>query len=107
MRGRREIRRDATTLTTHGYLVIDADGGMRLAALPPRLGWDEIVMKIAVKIPRAIFTKPSLSAEITIPADAGNPSIIEARTVADIREAVQQATGMQLSITVVDPKETP
>jgi hypothetical protein len=103
---RREIQRDATTLTTHGFLVIDAEGSLRLTATPPYLRANEIMMKLAIKVPRNIFTKPSLSAEITVPAEAGNPSVIEAKTVADMQEAVRQATGMELSITVVPPEGT-
>lgn len=66
----------------------------------PRLAANEIAIRQSVKVPRALFTRPSLSAEVVIPNEAAMPTEIEATTVSDIREAVLRATGIDLSITV-------
>lgn len=82
---------------------MSASGDLRLTAAAPHLAATEIVMKLSVRVPLTLFRKPALSAEIVVPAEAGSPERIEASTVSDIREAVRQATGMDLSITVVPP----
>lgn len=99
---RREVKRDATTMTTNCWMVISANGRVGVTALAPRLGSDEIAIKLAIKLPRALFTRPALSAAITIPAEAAEPQVIEAEAVANIRNAVKHATGLDLVINVIE-----
>lgn len=101
---KREIKRDATHMKTSCFLVIAADGRLRVTAGAPRLEANEVTMKLSIRVPRALFTKPMMSAQIEIPSDAGNPPYLNAVIVGDIQAAVKQAMGMDLSITVNNQK---
>ena|ERR1700723_1561405 len=98
---RRQIKRDGTTLTTSCFIVIDSRGGLRATALPPRLAANEVSMKLEIKVPRALFTKPSLFARIEMPDDVGSPAVIDVQTLGGIQEAVRQATGLDLAVSIV------
>lgn len=93
---------DAKTMIFHGFLIVNQNGQMKLSRSAPSLDANEVSIALKVAIPRAIFTKPALSAEIEIPAEAGNPASLTAKTVNNIKDAVKQATGMELAISIVN-----
>ena len=82
------------------YLAIQPNGATKISTKAPRLGPNAISMLLTIRIPEAVFRKPALSARIEIPKEAGAPSTINAKTIADATEAVRQATGLTLSIEV-------
>lgn len=98
---KRDVRRDAITMTTSCYLIIASTGSLRMTATAPRLAPNEVSLKVEVKVPRALFTKPSLFARVEIPTDLGAPAIIDVKTIGNIQDAVRQATGLDLAVSVI------
>ncbi len=87
------------------YLSIAPDGITKLSAGPPRLGPASIALLLNIEIPDALFRKPSLQATITVPKEAGSPAEITAQVIANMADAVKQATGLTLAISVVPQVE--
>lgn len=100
MARRTGVSMDANTLRVAPWLVIAADGATRLSKATPALAPNEIAMRLNLTVPRAVFRKPSLEATINLPASIGAPDKIDAAVVGNIKAAVQQATGLELSIGV-------
>ena len=92
-------------MDTSAWLTIKDTGSMRLTKGQPSINWDEVSIKINVVLPNELFNRPRLKADITIPKEAALPTEITAETVEDCKEAIKQATGLEMSITVVKPEE--
>ncbi len=73
----------------------------------PTLGRNEVVMKLKIEVPESLFLKPSLEASIVVPADKVSSTVITPEIQENIREVVKQSTGLDLSITLINPVEQP
>lgn len=100
--GARNVGGDATNLSAIRWLTISSKGNTKISVTAPSLRPDEIAVKLELKVPRALFTRPALQAQIVIAADKA-PTIITAAVKDNIAEIVRQQTG--LSITLVEPKD--
>jgi len=77
----------------------------RLTSSEPQLAADERVLKLTVAVPRAIFSTPTLQATVTIPEDAVGRPVVDAQVIDNVREIIQQQTGLCVSVAVVEPTE--
>ena len=71
------------------------------AEYPKELGFNEVTMNLKMKVPTALFMRPSLVANIEIGSPA-QPVQIDMKAVA---AAVRQAIGMDVQITVAEPEK--
>lgn len=90
-----------------GYLVVSPKGwcGLsgRLTSKVPALKSDEQAVKLSVKVPDALFKRPQLKASITIPESSVSSPVIDATVLDNIREIMCQQTGLDVSVSLVDP----
>jgi len=70
----------------------------------PRLDWDEIAMALEIELPNALFKKPRLEAKIVVPDEAAVTDTIESVVTENVKEALEQATGLIFSVSVVTPE---
>jgi hypothetical protein len=77
---------------------------MRMTSKSPALKSDEVAIAINLELPDALFTRPQLQAQITIPKEAVSKPVIDAAITDNIEQAVKAATGFDLKITVVAPE---
>jgi hypothetical protein len=75
----------------------------RLALKSPSLAKDEIALKISVEVPDALFNRPQLQAKITIPESAVTAPVVDAQVLDNVREILQQQTGLDVSVSLVSP----
>lgn len=75
----------------------------RLALKSPSLAKDEIALKISVEVPDALFNRPQLQAKITIPQSAVTAPVVDAQVLDNVREILQQQTGLDVSVSLVSP----
>lgn len=87
------------------YLIVSARGAVRVTKGAPDLKWDEIVVKLALKLPPALFTRPTIEARVLIPDSAAKPAVIPADVIEKVDEAIRQATGMHVELIVRAPEE--
>lgn len=73
---------------------------VRIAKRPPSLDADEIAIKMEIRLPDALFKKPHLEAKIEVPNEAAKVEAITAITADNVRDAIVEATGLELSISV-------
>lgn len=90
-------------MKTQFYLVIGKGGSVAAKKNKPSLSFDEIAIAMNLELPDALFKKPALEATVTIPAEAALPQNIEADVVANVKEAIQTSTGLEVRISVVQP----
>ncbi|MCX4194497.1 hypothetical protein OMR07_02150 [Methylobacterium organophilum] len=86
------------------WLTFDQSGNVRLNRESPRLSPDERAMRVEVRLPKALWNIPQLSAEITVP-DLRQPGAIAAR-IEQFAEQLKTAVGCDVVLTV-KPTEEP
>jgi hypothetical protein len=79
--------------------------GSRMTKESPALASNEIAVKVSLEIPDAIFDKPTLQANITIPAEAVSKPVINAEVIDNVQEVIKQNTGFNVKLEVVDKDE--
>lgn len=84
------------------WLTINSKGACRITKGKPSLDWDEIAIRLEVDLPDALFNRPRLEASITIPEEAAKGEIIQSVVADNVKEAIEQATGLTFSVAVVD-----
>lgn len=86
------------------YLAINSNGTARVTKTRSQLKFDEVEIALKLDIPDALFEKPRLEATVVVPKEAINPLQIECDVADNIAEAVNQATGMPVHITITRPE---
>lgn len=88
------------------YLVISRKGysGLRgrLTAKSPSVSSNESVIKISVAVPETLFAKPQLEAKVVIPQNAVSQPTIDATVLDNVREILEQKTGLDVSVALVE-----
>jgi hypothetical protein len=90
-------------MKTNFYLVVNSNGTVQAKKMRPKLAQNEISMYIDLVLPQGLFTKPQLSAQLTIPDSAAMPPEITAEVQENVREAIEQASGMHVKLTLEVP----
>lgn len=85
------------------YLVVNNNGTTRTCKKKPDLAWNEISIAMRMELPDSLFTKPQLSATITVPNEAAMQQAIEAVTTDNVKAAIETAAGMKVRIDIVTP----
>lgn len=75
---------------------------VRVSKTKPNLGKTEVPIRLVLKIPIALFTRPELSAALTIPAERV-PFQISPDVTHNIAEIIRQETGFHVEITARPP----
>lgn len=84
------------------YLIVNKNGAVRTVKTSPSLAFNEIAIQLSLNLPAQLFMKPKLTAEITIPPEAAAPEILPVEVVDNVRDAIQQATGLAVQLEVVN-----
>lgn len=74
---------------------------IRVTKTKGNMASDEICIEMNLDIPDALFKRPSLTANITIP-DSVVPEEIKAQTMDNIKEALSQAVDLKINFEVED-----
>lgn len=85
------------------WLTVSSNGSARLTASKPSLTAKEISINMEINLPDALFEKPKLVANITVPDSAASSKVIESIVFDNVEEAIEQATGLEFSISVANP----
>lgn len=85
------------------WLTVNSKGASRLTAGKPGLDWDEVTIQLSIDLPDALFKRPRLEANITVPDEAAASETINAVVSDNVQEAIEQATGLTFSVAIVEP----
>lgn len=80
---------------------------VRVTEKQPSLQSGEVSMRLVVELPKALFERPSLAAEIIVPEGKVSPTVITADVAENIAATIKQHLGIEMKITVptpLDPK---
>jgi hypothetical protein len=91
-------------MLTKFFLVISSSGKVRTVKSQPSLSYDEISISMNLNVPNRLFEKPLLHAEITVPESAATPKNIDVEMTDNIQAAIEEATGLQVKLSIVDPE---
>ncbi len=87
------------------WLTINSRGIARLTQGKPNIDGDEVSILLDVNLPDELFRKPRLEAKIDIPKEAAGPDILNSEVVENVKEAIEQATGLTFSINVINDEK--
>jgi hypothetical protein len=82
------------------FLIVNDNGTTRTAKNRPDLKWNEISIAMNMELPDMLFKKPQLSASIVVPDEAAAHKAIDAVTSDNVREAIEQSTGLKLKLEI-------
>lgn len=87
------------------WLTVNSRGSARITEKKPSLETNEIAVLLTLQVPDALFTKPHLEAEITIPNEAAVTKMMSAETVNNVEECVKSVLGLDLKVSIVPVKD--
>lgn len=87
------------------YLIVKKNGSTRITKQAPSIEWDEVFMLLNIELPDKVFDRPLLQATITVDDKAVQPAVIEASVVSEVENVIEQRTGYEIRLTVVNPNE--
>lgn len=87
-------------MKTSFFLTVNSKGTVKTTKTRPILNWDEIAISVSLNLPSSLFQKPQLEAVIDVPETAVQPLTIETDVANNIQEAIQQATGYEVRLTL-------
>lgn len=85
------------------WLIINKNGIKAVRKTKPDLAYNEIAVKINLDIPKELFERPQIEANLTIenvPNVAYNPELI-----INTAELIEQQTGAKIEFKVLDARE--
>lgn len=89
------------------HLALSRNGNWRLSGRMsrglPSLKPGEVAMALTIRLPDALFKKPSLRATVDVPSTCVSAPVIDSKVVDNIREVVSQQLGIEMTIAVVEP----
>jgi hypothetical protein len=101
----------ASMLEGDFYLVVKKKNGYfyRLSGRltsgkPSKLDSGEVAIKLSVSVPHSLFDKPQFQATVTIPQGALTAPVIDATVIDNVREIIEQQTGMDIKLSLVEPE---
>lgn len=98
----------ADTIDGSYYLVVYKKNysnlGARLSNKSPALKSGELAIKVLVSIPRAMFERPQLQAQISIPETSVTPKVLDAIVLDNVQEVLKATLGFDIKLSVVDPE---
>ena len=78
--------------------------GFTVRKTKPDVGRDQIAMKISLRLPVALFEKPTLAA--TIDVDGEVPVLeIEPETIHTVQDLIRAQTGLDVELRVIEPED--
>lgn len=89
------------------WLTITSSGVARMTHNKPNINWDEVSILLDVNIPDALFDRPRLEAKIEIPEEAVGPDVLNSEVVENVKEAIEQKTGLEFSINIIKSESSP
>lgn len=88
-------------MKTNCYLIVNDKGRIRTTKRVPDLKWDEVAVFVRLEIPKALFSRPNLIAELTLP-EPGDQTI-EAETVSNVEQVLRE-DGFEVRVTLAEPE---
>lgn len=83
------------------FLTVNSKGSVKATKDKPSLYWNEISIQMKLVLPDALFRKLQLSENITIPDEAAVSKVIAADVQDNVKEAIEQATGMEVKLNLI------
>lgn len=87
------------------WLTVKRSGTTRVTVNKPALEFDEIAVHLLMEIPDALFWRPTIEARVIVPPEAAPPLQIDATVLEQVDEAIRQATGLRVVLSVAGPPE--
>ena len=87
------------------WFTINQRGSTRITQTKPGIEWDEISILLEVNLPDALFKKPRLEAKIDIPEEAARSDTLSCDVIENVKEAIEQSTGLTFAINVIEEKK--
>lgn len=84
------------------WVIVNSSGSVHTRKTKPDLSYNEVAVQINLTLPDGLFDKPQLKADLVVKEDQVTTYPVDATVTQDIKDAVKQATGMDLSIRIVE-----
>lgn len=87
------------------YLKVGQNGSVSVSKGKPNLDWDQVAIQCNLELPDMLFKKPQITASIVVNEKNVRPFDITAETADNVKQAIEQATGIQVKLSIEDNRE--
>lgn len=95
-------------LTSGFYIVLRTFGSYglkaRMTTKLPALAAGEVVVKVNIEVPVALFERPQLQATIVVPASDVSAPVIDAKVQDNIAAALSEQLGIRVEVSAATPE---
>ncbi len=78
--------------------------GFRTRKTKPDVARDEVAIKLQLRLPTALFVKPTLGAQIRVDGDV--PEIdLSPETVETIQDVIRSQSGLDVQLSIIEPDD--
>lgn len=85
-------------------LIANRRGAIRVVKKVSSLKTDEVAISMKLTIPNALFERPQLKAEVTIPKEVALSNPINAQVINNVEEAIKVSTGISFKVSLEKPE---
>lgn len=89
-------------MKTKFYLTVNSTGSVKVTKSPRYTDFGEVSIGCNLELPDILFRRPQIEASITVDAKDVQPFEITADTSNLVKEAIQQSTGLEVKLTIVN-----
>jgi hypothetical protein len=90
-------------MITKFFITVNQNGSAKLTKKRQSVDFDEVSIGCQLELPDVLFKRPQIEANITVDAKDVQPFEISADTSNMVKEAIQQSTGLEVKLTVLNP----
>lgn len=91
-------------MTTKFYLTVSSNGNAKITKKRQYVDFDEVSIGCTLELPDVLFKRPQIDASITVDVKDVQPFEISADTSNMVKDAIQQSTGLDVKLTIVNPE---
>lgn len=90
-------------MITKFFLTVSKNGSIKETKSPVAIGLNEVSVGCTLELPDILFKRPSIEATIKVDAKDVQPFEITADTANNVKEAIQQSTGFEVKLSIINP----
>lgn len=91
-------------MKTNFYLTVNSNGNVKVTKNPTRVDMKEVSIGVNLELPDVLFKRPQIQATINIGEEYARPFIIDADTAGLVKNAIEQSTGLDIKLSIVNPE---
>lgn len=93
-------------MKTKFFITVNNRGVVKVTKNPTYTNINEVSIGCQLELPDALFKRPQIEATILVNSKDVQPFEINAETANNVKDAIQQSTGLEVKLNILNPEPT-